>query len=606
MINISGFLYYLSITKQDESFDKIRKIDEKYIINHLLISNLQDETIKILSNVFESSSVFWEYWDKRKKEYFDALLSEKLINKSILYSNYTNIAKNKSAFGKVAIDAMSVYFKKENSDEHKALLSSHDFFLIGVQIIGDIQDVVEDYNNDQFNWAYHKTILKLKKKNNFNFEKLNIQTIKKLFYLEGVSVDLYKKALQNFTLAQAVISEYNYTNWIKIIQKKEFETQNYINKIEGFLQIESTRKQLLNSKNNINVSIDVKNKANKIKKTSIQKSLKYLISEHEKDYNELKHLMYLDKIDGFNNKKKLHIGNVFQRAILTEIYCDVEENLGFTEWKELINQQINFITDNKLKTRIGGWSYFPTCKEISADADDLGQIIQIFKRTSNEILIEKYCKKPIEILLKERGNPDGGIETWILPKNNLNSLEKLQKHYNKTKWGEGPDNEVVANFIYGLVLLNEEKYQNKIDLSVSFLLNTQNKEGFWASRWYYGNYYGTYVCLRLFSKLNLQNDNISKAIFFIENSQNIDGGWGLNDKSDPLNTAMSLLSLSYYKNDSVTVKKAISYLKKTQFENGSWCAVDFIRPKTNEPYKSKTITTAYVLKALIKFEKNGI
>ena len=181
-------------------------------------------------------------------------------------------------------------------------------------------------------------------------------------------------------------------------------------------------------------------------------------------------------------------------------------------------------------------------------------------------------------------------------------MEKLQEHYNKTKWGEGPDNEVVANFIYGLVLLNEEKYQNKIDLSVSFLLNTQNKEGFWASRWYYG----TYVCLRLFSKLNLQNDNISKAIFFIENSQNIDGGWGLNDKSDPLNTAMSLLSLSYYKNDSVTVKKAISYLKKTQFENGSWCAVDFIRPKTNEPYKSKTITTAYVLKALIKFEKNGI
>ena len=316
MINISGFLYYLSITKQDESFDKIRKIDEKYIINHLLISNLQDETIKILSNVFESSSVFWEYWDKRKKEYFDALLSEKLINKSILYSNYTNIAKNKSAFGKVAIDAMSVYFKKENSDEHKALLSSHDFFSIGVQIIDDIQDVVEDYNNDQFNWAYHKTILKLKKKNNFNFEKLNIQTIKKLFYLEGVSVDLYKKALQNFTLAQAVISEYNYTNWIKIIQKKEFETQNYINKIEGFLQIESTRKQLLNSKNNINVSIDVKNKANKIKKTSIQKSLKYLISEHEKDYNELKHLMYLDKIDGFNNKKNYILEMFFKEQFL--------------------------------------------------------------------------------------------------------------------------------------------------------------------------------------------------------------------------------------------------------------------------------------------------
>ncbi|WP_134790029.1 prenyltransferase/squalene oxidase repeat-containing protein [Flavobacterium psychrophilum] len=354
------------------------------------------------------------------------------------------------------------------------------------------------------------------------------------------------------------------------------------------------------------VNVVIKNKTNKIKNTSIQKSLQYLISEHEKGYNELKHLMYLDKIDGFNNKTKLHIGEVFQRAILTEIYCDVVENLELPEWKELINQQIDYIKNNKLKTRIGGWSYFPTCKEISADADDLGQIIQVFKRTSNEILIGKYCKNPIEILLKERSNQDGGIETWILPKNNLNSLEKLQEHYNKTKWGEGPDNEVVANFIYGLLLLNEEKYQKKVDLSISFLLNTQNTKGFWTSRWYYGNYYGTYVCLRLFSKLNIQNDSINKAIFFIENFQNIDGGWGLNDKSDPLNTALALLSLSYYKNDSIIVKKAIAYLKKTQFEDGSWCAVDFIRPKTNEPYKSKTITTAYVLKALIRFEKNGI
>ncbi|GAW90704.1 hypothetical protein FPS14_contig00091-0002 [Flavobacterium psychrophilum] len=87
-----------------------------------------------------------------------------MINKSIPYSNYTNIAKNKSAFGKVAIDAMSVYFKKENSDEHKDLLSSHDFFSIGIQIIDDIQDLVEDYNNKQFNCAYNKTILKLKEK----------------------------------------------------------------------------------------------------------------------------------------------------------------------------------------------------------------------------------------------------------------------------------------------------------------------------------------------------------------------------------------------------------------------------------------------------------
>ena len=69
---------------------------------------------------------------------------------------------------------------------------------------------------------------------------------------------------------------------------------------------------------------------------------------------------------------------------------------------------------------------------------------------------------------------------------------------------------------------------------------------------------------------------------------------------------MALLSLSYYKNDNVIIEEAVTYLKNVQLEDGSWRAVDFIKPKTNEPYKSITITTAYVLKALISFEKNGI
>jgi len=606
LINIAGFLYYLSVIKQDEKFDNVKKDDNKYIYNYLLTNNLQEESIKILSNLFENSSVFWTFWNKRKLKYFDALLNEKLINKSIPYSKYTDIAINKSAFGKVAIDAMCIFLDKTNSEEHKALLTSHDFFSIGVQIIDDIQDLTEDYNNKQFNWAYNKTILKLKRKKVLNAESFDINTIKKLFYLEGIAVDLYKKALQNFTQARIVISKYEYINWSKLIEKKEFESKNYISKIQGFITIETAKKQLLNIEPNIKVSTTINDRIEKFNDKSIANSLKYLISEFEKGNNEMKHLIYLDEIDGFKNKTKLHIGDVFQRAILIDIYCDIIENLNFKEIQEILNQEIKFIVDSRLKTKIGGWSYFPTCKEISADADDLGQIIQIFKRTSNENLIEKYCKKPINILLKERTTNDGVIETWILPKNKLNLLEKQQDYYNRTKWGKGPDNEVVANFIYGLTLFDKEKYKNQINLSVSFLFRNQSVDGFWLSRWYYGNYYGTYVCLRLFKKLNIQNENIDKAMNFIMNSQKSDGGWGLNEKSDPLNTAFSLLCLLLYKVESKKIKKAVKYLKNAQLKNGSWVAVDFIKPKTNEPYKSKTITTAYVLKALTIYEKDEI
>lgn len=606
LINISGFFYYLSIIKQDEKFDIVKNFDDKYIHNHLLTNNLQEETIKILSNLFENSSIFWKYWNKRKLEYFDALLIEKSINKSIPYSKYIDIAINKSAFGKVAIDAMCIFLNKENSEEHKALLTSHDFFSIGVQIIDDIQDLVEDYNNKQFNWANNKTILKLKRKKVLNAENSDINTIKKLLYLEGIAIDLYKTALHNFTKARVVISKYDYNNWTKIIQKKEFETKNYISKIQGFLIIETTKKELLRIEANNEISSNISERIDKFKDKSIVNSLKYLISEFEKGNIEMKHLMYLDKIDGFTNKTKIHIGDVFQKAILIEVYCDIIENLNFKEIQEIVNQEISFIKNSRRKTRIGGWSYFPTCKEISADADDLGQVIQIFKRTSNEKLIEKYCKKSINILLTERTNNDGGIETWILPKNNLNSLERQQEYYNKTKWGKGPDNEVMANFIYGLTLFDKEKYENQINLSVSFLFKTQSVDGFWLSRWYYGNYYGTYVCVRLFKKLNIQNENIFKAINYIINSQKSDGGWGLNEKSDPLNTAFSLLCLLLCKGDTTRIKKAVKFLKSTQLKDGSWIAVDFIRPKTNEPYKSKTITTAYVLKALMICEKDGI
>jgi hypothetical protein len=52
----------------------------------------------------------------------------------------------------------------------------------------------------------------------------------------------------------------------------------------------------------------------------------------------------------------------------------------------------------------------------------------------------------------------------------------------------------------------------------------------------------------------------------------------------------------------MSIKRAIKYLKVTQHESGYWNATNFIKPKAQEPYKSKTITTAFVLKALCNVE----
>ncbi len=85
------------------------------------------------------------------------------------------------------------------------------------------------------------------------------------------------------------------------------------------------------------------------------------------------------------------------------------------------------------------------------------------------------------------------------------------------------------------------------------------------------------------------------------NNQNADGGFSLKIKqdSDPLSTSLALLCLKlYYDNKHSAIKKTINYLYTTQNQDGSWLEVDFIKPKVHEPYKSKTLTTAFVLKAL--------
>jgi squalene-hopene/tetraprenyl-beta-curcumene cyclase len=85
------------------------------------------------------------------------------------------------------------------------------------------------------------------------------------------------------------------------------------------------------------------------------------------------------------------------------------------------------------------------------------------------------------------------------------------------------------------------------------------------------------------------------------NTQNKDGGFSMygNEKSDPLSTSFSILGLKlFFDKNSDVIDKAMKYLDGKQNVNGSWLAVDFIKPKVSEPYKSETLTTAYVLKAI--------
>ncbi len=589
VLSDAGYLYYQSILKIDSIVDD----KDMSCFSQTLI--LQEEAIKRLTSVFGLNSVFWEYWERRKKEYFDAVTIEKKLDYSnIALSDYEDLADKKSAFGKIAIDCLHILSNNEDILVYQTLLKSHKFFSVGFQLYDDVKDFREDIEKGQFNWAVYE----LKKK--IDFENIDIRKLNKLLFISNVGQEILGKSIKYFKKSVNLLQNLDRdSEWLNTVKEVLQTIVGYLDVTCGYIK---TIEKKIEIKNNI---LDIQFFEYKsIKNNIIRRGLDFIKSDFEKNYVDLKHIMYLSMVDGFENNNEVHVSDTFQRALLSDCLISVSKKYNLDISAFLVRESDYFISIRNIDD-IGAWSYFYTVKEIAADIDDLGQIMQLFINSGNVEYVEQYCKKAIDTVLFERADASGGIETWIIPHKDITNLQKKQEYFNKTKWGKGPDLEVVANFVYALFLYNKNLYKTQIDKSLKYIIGQQQKSGFWQSRWYYGCYYGTYVCLRLLKKVNKYSEQIQFAIKSIIKNQNRDGGFSLSKdgESDPLTTSFALLSLKLFLPvDNVAVLKATRYLEESQITDGSWSAVNFIKPKINEPYKSKTLTTAFVLKA---FCENG-
>lgn len=586
----TGYIYYHSLLLLDDL------IDDKKVSSLAKMILLQEEAIKSLSFIYGKDSEFWFYWEKRKKEYFDAVKIEKGLHyQNANWEMYADLADKKSAFGKIAIDCLFVLSDKKYQ-LYEALIESHKWFSIGFQLYDDIKDFKEDIQRQQFNWAVYELNCQLSEEE----KNTDILTRNKLLYIRGVGQKILSLSISYFEKAAEVLNKYAIeSEWIDVIRKNKITIASYLHSAEGYLNMILKKIELQNQKQ------DCEFFAYEVKDGYIQNGLTYIKLEYNKGYAELKHIMYLSKyFDDFSNSDEIHCTDIFQRTIINDCILDIAEkyNLNCIGY---MKAEVEYILTQRNQDAVGGWSYFPTVREIAPDIDDLGQIIQFLIRTKNRALIETYCNCLIEIALKNKYNKKGGIATWIIPNEERTEIQERQVFFNETKWGCGPDVEVVANFIYALHRYDAYKYKNIIDKAIEYIIDNQNEDSYWESRWYYGNYYGTYVCLRL---LHCYEDErtcmaIEACKRYLVYAQNEDGGYGMgiNENSDSLSTAFALLSLKLYSEELfIYIQKAECFLKKNQQKEGFWEASDFIKPKADKPYRSRVVTTAIVLKSLIK------
>ena len=227
---IAAYLYYQSLIYLDSVLD-----ENRVVTNFSFALTCQEEAIKILTDIFGANSIFWDYWNKRKKEHYEAMTIDKELYKKevVKHQEYYKLADYKSALGKVAIDALHVLSNEKELNVYSKLIQSHKYFSIANQISDDIKDFKIDYNFKQFNWAYYRL-----KSECDDLGKQDIETLNKQLYLKGVAAKLSKEAIG---LCDQAINELSSINadlllWKGVLFKEKKGNKMAINEMDNYIK----------------------------------------------------------------------------------------------------------------------------------------------------------------------------------------------------------------------------------------------------------------------------------------------------------------------------------------------------------------------------------
>jgi squalene-hopene/tetraprenyl-beta-curcumene cyclase len=602
------YLWSILITDKilDEKTDKLNK--EVLLFSYVL----REESLKIMYDLFPSGNKFWQYFEKYYKEYTHAVISE--INCHFnKFCSYTTdelemIYGGNSSFAKAIPTAFAI---KSNKIEIIAPIEdSIKYFYIALNIFDDVNDWKKDYANGQYSYLLSRTVLD----NNLEeqLSNMNIADIGKHVFFSGTASKTLELSIEYFQKSLETVKNLNCPLWRDIIESKLNSCIVFKKDIDMLVQKQLTIAGIIK-----NVEIEKKipqfnmvlpepkNEWGQI----LNHTLDYVYKQWKLDFLEATNYKYFPEEYspvGMNTERYL-ISNIFERAVITEILLDVDKNLNII-LQPMIEHEVKYLIGSRVSDS-EGWNFYHNCPYLVSDADTTSQVIEVLIKAGKKNLVDKYGKIPIDTLLKHQSHADGSVGTWILTTDEIcDEKEKLKRQFYDKVILEVSDvitnDEVVANLLYALYLYDKDNYKDAIDKGIKYLEQSQYEKGYWKSTWYLGPYYGTYVSLRIFCDIKPDSPAILKANNYIISTQNDDGGWGYKPKiSDPLNTAFSLICLSYLKDIGISdyssiIEKALHYLLSNILEDHYWPAVNFIDyGVAKTPFKSKTITNVYILKA---------
>jgi squalene-hopene/tetraprenyl-beta-curcumene cyclase len=343
---------------------------------------------------------------------------------------------------------------------------------------------------------------------------------------------------------------------------------------------------------------------------AIELASKYLLVEADRQFAETRHRMKFSHVAGFTGSTEDQSSDLFARATLGNLLVDIVELARGSEWATsfyaIARREAEYVARAKVRSRAGGWSYFPDLPELPPDADSLAAALSLFVRIAPEYV--ELCHEAVDFVLADV-QPDGSFETWIVAATDTPADRARMRWGIQNCWGIGADMDVMAHMYHALWLSDRLRYKETIARGASKLKEMQQPDGSWRATWYVGSAYGTALAVRLLRETGSGENARDRARQFLMAAQNEDGTWG-HPTDAPLQTSLSMSALSDVepKLSSIQIDRGREALCERQLEDGSWHASPWIKMEIGRAtgkilhvatYQSTTLTTAFCLRALL-------